>query len=294
MPSQFYRAWGLAVLACCSVASAHPVPPQKGAPLYVAERGASKVYILGGCGGEGHDWLSDDIRNALGQSREFWRELPIAKINRTSIAYSDKVGTLTRGTLFDLLDSAERARVLAAAQILGMSREKLAPMKIWYAARILTFASYAKTQRPVGQASDPELVLSDMAAKRGIPMHAESPSWRAFADFFDRMPPTVQTQYLAYNLDEIEQGGADAKAGDLACGMGDPSDIDRAATEFSRRYPALYAYLNGSRDAEWARKIDRFLRRGGVTFIVVGTNHTVGPRSIQRELARIGIEVHRV
>lgn len=294
MPFPSCPAWGLVALACSSVASANPVPPHKGAPLYVAERGASKVYILGGCGGEGHDWLSDEIRNALGGSRQFWRELPIEKIDPASIAYSDKLGTLKKGSLFYLLDRAERARVLAAARKLGMSREKLAPMKIWYAARILTFASYAKTQRPVGQASDPELVLSDMAAKRGIQMHAESRSWRAFAEFFDRMPPAVQKQYLAYNLDDIEQGGADAKAGDLACGMGDPSDIDRAATEFSRRYPALYAYLNGSRDAEWARKIDRFLRRGGVTFIVVGTNHTVGPRSIQRELARIGIASHRV
>jgi uncharacterized protein YbaP (TraB family) len=76
--------------------------------------------------------------------------------------------------------------------------------------------------------------------------------------------------------------------------MGDPRDIDRAATVFSRRYPALYAHLNGGRDAEWARKIDSFLKRGGVTFIVVGTNHTVGPRSIQRELARVGIAAHRV
>jgi hypothetical protein len=110
------------------------------------------------------------------------------------IAYSDKLGTVKRGSLFDLLNPREKARVLAAAWKLGMSREKLAPMKIWYAARILTIESYAKTQRPVGQASDPELVLSDMAAKRGIPMHAESPSWRAFADFFNRMPLAVQKQ----------------------------------------------------------------------------------------------------
>jgi uncharacterized protein YbaP (TraB family) len=210
------------------------------------------------------------------------------------IAYSDKLGTVKRGSLFDLLNPSEKARVLAAARKVGTSREKLASMKIWYAARILTFASYAKTQRPVGQAGDPELVLSDMAAKHGTPMHAASPSCRALAHFFNRMPLAVQKQYLAYNLEDIEQGGADAKAGDLPCGMGDPSDIDRAATVFSRRYPALYAHLNGGRDAEWARKIDSFLKRGGVTFIVVGTNHTVGPRSIQRELARVGIAAHRV
>jgi uncharacterized protein YbaP (TraB family) len=220
--------------------------------------------------------------------------LPLPKLDEASIAYSDKLGAVTHGTLFDLLDRQETKRVLAAAQSLGMSREKLAPMKIWYAARVLTFASYAKTDRPVGQADDPELVLSDLAAKQAIPMRAETADWNALARFFDDMPLAVQKQYLAYNLDDIEHGASDIKAGDIACGLGDPSYYERMARDFSRRYPALYAYLNGKRDAEWARKIDRFLSQGGVRFIVVGTNHTVGPRSIQQELARIGIAARRI
>jgi hypothetical protein len=65
------RAWGLVALACCSVASANSPAPHRGAPLYVAERGGSKVYILGGCGAQAHDWLSGDIKNALRESREF-------------------------------------------------------------------------------------------------------------------------------------------------------------------------------------------------------------------------------
>lgn len=266
----------------------------RGAPLYLAQHGRSKVYIQGACAGEDESWLSDRSRKALAESTDFWRELPIDDIDKASIDYSDRIGTLDHGNLFNLLDATETKRVESALKTLDVARERIAPTEIWYGARILTFASYAKSGRPVGQPQDPELVLTQLAIKQHKTLHAESPNWNAFADFYDKMPIAVQKQYLSYSLDDIETPPAGILAGYAACGRGDPSYFEAAANAFARRYPALYGYLNGQRDAEWARKINGFLANGGVHFIVVGMNHAVGPRSIQSELAKIGIATRRL
>jgi uncharacterized protein YbaP (TraB family) len=225
----------LSAAVVCSPSAAPHSPAVEGAPLYVAERGDSKVYILGGCGAQTDTWLSGQITNALAESRDVWRELPTANIDAAGIAYSDKLGSVPHGSLFDILDKEEAKRVLDAAQKLGIARERLAPMKVWYAARILTFASYAQSARPVGQAKDPELRLSEMAARQGKPTRSESPDWNEFSRFFDRMPERIQKQYMAYSLDDIENGPEKAQAGDSACGRGDPSYFEKSALEFSRR-----------------------------------------------------------
>jgi len=277
-----------------TVSAAARSPIADGAPLYLAERGTSKVYVFGACGAQSKGWLSDRIRNALSESSDLWRELPTESMTRASIAYSDRLGSLPHGTLLDILTKEDTDRVLDAAQKLGIDRQRLATMQIWYAARILTFASYAKGGTPVLQANDPELLLSRMAAEQGKPIRPEVRNWNEFSDFFARMSERVQKEYMDYSLDDIEKGPREAEAGDLACGRGDPSYFEKSVIDFSRRYPELYKYLNGDRDVEWARRIIKMLAAGGTHFIVVGINHTVGPRSIQNELRKVEIATHRM
>lgn len=90
-----------------------------------------------------------------------------------AIALSDKLGTRAEGSLFDELTPVESKRVMDVAAKLDIKREQLQPMKVWYAARILVFAFYAKAGTPVTANGNPELVMSGLAAKQGKPVKAE-------------------------------------------------------------------------------------------------------------------------
>jgi uncharacterized protein YbaP (TraB family) len=265
-----------------------------GPPLYVAERGSAKVYILGVTGSPNRDWMTPRIRVALAESKEFWREVPTAELNPEAIAYSDKLGTRENGSLFDDLTPELGVRVTAAAKKFDLPIEKLKPMKPWYAARVLGLVSWSKMGRAPGAADNPEIALSEVAKASNIPVKSEISDWNAFADFFDRMSLRAQVQYIAYSLDFIDKGDTSEEAPERAWVQGDVSYYEKNVQDFSARYPDLYDALNGQRDAEWTERIDGFLKAGGTTFILVGINHTVGPGSIQVYLRKAGIHVRRV
>ncbi|MFZ1990835.1 MAG: TraB/GumN family protein [Alphaproteobacteria bacterium] len=287
----------IAVACAITTSAAAPISqasaPQ-GPPLYVAERGTAKVYVLGACGPGDGKWLTPRIENALAESKELWREIPTEPMDAKAIAIGDKLGKRDEGSLFDDLTSVEAKRVLDMAAKLDIKREQLQPMKVWYAARIITFAFYAKAGKPVSGSGNPELVMSNLAAKQSKPVKAEYSSWEEFTLFFDRMPAAVQKQYLLYSLDDVEAGPDRGNAGDTACARGDVGYYEKNAIDFSERYPELYTTLNANRDKDWARRIDGFLAAGGTTFILVGINHTIGPDSIQVELRKAGIKARRV
>ena len=289
----------ISLIAC---SSAPPAQTSSGPALYVAERGIAKVYIFGACGGGDGTWLTPRLKSALAESKEFWREIPTAPLDANSIAFSNKLGLRGQGSLFDDLTPDEAKRVMDMATPLGIDRSQLQTMKLWYAARVLTFAFYAKDGRPVTvtpgkspeQSGNPELVMSALAAEQGKPVRAEYANWNDFALFFDRMSKTVQKQYLLYSLDDLEKGAGSERAAEIACAHGDISYFEKNVQDFSTRYPELYKALNGERDADWARRIDGFLAGGGSTFMLVGINHTIGPDSIQAELKKLRIKASRV
>jgi uncharacterized protein YbaP (TraB family) len=284
--------WLVFALAPLLVAAAAPSPAPRGAPLYVVERGDARVYIFGQAAPSDSRWLNEPIERAVGESSELWQENPTGPPDPSVV----RLWSRPSGSLFDDLSPEGAARVLRAAQQAGVTRDQLEHLKPWAAGYTINFALAAK--KPQEQAGDDvgARILA-LAQKNNATVRSEFSSWEDFPRFFDAMSTKAQVQQTLYQLDLAERSSkddaVDRQASD-AWARGDPSRLVKANDHLRTAYPALYQSIEVLRNEQWAARIGEMLRTGGVHFIIVGVQHTVGPASIQATLEQQGWVVKRL
>lgn len=282
---------GLVLATLCACQSAQTAAPADGPPLYVFEGADARVYLLGIAAPPDRAWLTPEIEAAFNESAELWQENPTGPPNPDQQLVA-QLGLRQGGSLFDTLDGAEQERLMSAAARAGLPREQLAPMKPWFAAFALTFSIEMQQAGASGPAENPMTVLQAKAEARGMPIRSELADYDAFTRLLAAMPDETQHEYLLYQLDFIEAGEGGA-LDDAAWSLGDVEAFERKLDVMRATYPSLYRYLNVERNAEWVDRIEDMLDRGGVHFIDVGLNHTLGPDSIQAQAERRGLSVRR-
>jgi hypothetical protein len=263
----------------------------EGPPLYVAERNGAKVYILGIASPSGSKWFTPAIKFAVTESKDLWREDPTE--TGFNQALWEELGYRKHGTLFDNLSPELVGRVRRYAQIYGVKEEELARQRTWFSAIMLVRAWLAKAGKISGQTGTPEGIISELAIKSHIPIHSEMTS-DDFPKLLSALPEKTQLQYLSYELDYIEGGTNGSNRCDEGWAVGQLDDCALNLELMRIRYPDLYVALNVVRNGEWVQRIEKMLNEGGIHFIDVGINHTLGPDSIQVQLERRGTHVNRV
>jgi len=122
-----------------------------GPPLWVATRGASKVYIFGFADAKDRSWLTPTLERAFRESRQIWFETPHPNPAADDLPPRSKLLDMferdDQHSLFDVLPAALSERVLTAAKKYGVARDALEHQRPWHADPIASAGSLAVLHR---------------------------------------------------------------------------------------------------------------------------------------------------
>ncbi|HLI65284.1 MAG TPA: TraB/GumN family protein [Caulobacteraceae bacterium] len=282
---QVVAAAGLAAVARSTVFA-----EQAGPALWVARSGPAKVYLFGDNPYQRTPWRSPRIEAALAESTVLWRETPEGGGDAMGLFLAK--GADPARPLSAWLTAKDRARVAAAAAAVRLGDAALERFRPWLAAIFLEDGFEAacgfKAQ------NGPTAVLTALARGAGKPIRSEFPDEAQIVDDFAGFSPAAEVGALMRAVGDIEAGPAAAERNAEAWAAGDQS-LDLAAVLRMRRdFPDYYQRILVDRNRRWPARIRTMLDGGGTSFVLIGGDHLVGPDSVQRRLAAVGLEARRV
>ena len=261
-------------------------------PVWIIRDADSTIVLFGSVHllPAGLDWRPDALTEALARADDVWFEIPIDE--QTQID-ADRLFQ-SRGMLpadddiFRHLTPAQGERLRRVADAMGFYSAHVARWRPWYADVRL---SDTYNGRAGGDASDGVerqiQAMTPLAARR-----------RAFEttaqqiQFFAGTPVADQVASLDETLREIEERPDlfhqivdHWMSGDIAAIEVDAVDTLRSAS------PILFDRLITQRNRHWVKTIRRRLAGRGVTVIVVGVGHLVGPGGVPALLRAQGVTV---
>lgn len=259
-------------------------------PLWRISSNHSRVYLIGHTPPRRTDWSSLRIENLLPECGELWNET-----NHSSSTSVQEVvaryGTDARRSLESWLNTAQQARLAAAAQVVGVPLGALAHFRPWLAGQTLEGEFFGAREFPGANA---DRVLVAQAQKLGIPVSSEFTTLEAAAQWFSQLSPEAETQYLLYICDEILVGHDEGQVTYAAWTSGDSAPATAWVNRLQKTYPSLYSSIVVERNQRWVPRIQGMLKQDKPRMVVVGFYHLVGPDSIQTMLAAQRVSVRRI
>ena len=299
MPIQLRNA-RLLILACLCYA-AIPVglalanEAVSGPILWVVEQGGAKVYIFGFSDAKDQSWFTPPVKHAFDESRELWIETPPpGQPEEVPPPSPRELGFEAPRNLFEVLGPQLTARTLAAAKRYGVTRESLEHTRPWRAYFVLNsgyWAHRAQTSESKMSAM-PDQILTEKAVAMSKPIKGESPTAKDMRHHFSEMSEEAQRERLEMLLDYFDDDEKGLLTNDYDWIEGRTSE--RLIERMRVRQPALYQAEHVQRNKWWAAEISKLLSDGGVYFVLVGQNHTLGPDSILKNLQDLGITPQKV
>ncbi|MBS0410051.1 MAG: TraB/GumN family protein [Proteobacteria bacterium] len=275
-----------ALWACAGAAAAKP-------PVWVVRDKDSTIILFGSVHvlPAGLDWTPDQLAEALPKADDLWFEIPITpQTQEQASALTQKLGPFPPSdSLSNHLTPAQGQKLRRVAGRLSLSTLALDRMRPWLAEVTVSIAMDARVGANASDGVEQRIqALAPPTARR-----------RAFETvsqqigFLAGAPMDTQIASLDETLSEIEDRPetydkviADWMAGDTAALKADALDPLKKAA------PVLYRRLIVERDTRWTRTIRQRLRGHGLTVIVVGVGHLVGPDSVPAMLRAQGVTVY--
>jgi uncharacterized protein YbaP (TraB family) len=280
-----FAAVALTALACVGAAwGKPPVWTLRGPAGTVVLFGS--VHILPG----GLDWRPAALDEVLSHATDIWFELPISQVtDQRAVSLTIRRGRLAPGdSLWLRLTPARRAALEAAAAAVGVRPEAMASMRPWLADLTLSLAADA---RAGGSANDGV----EAALQSDAPPTARRHAFETVEQQMGFLTGGSADEQLA-SLDETMREVTDDPglydrtvkewmAGDLAGLRRDDLDVLKATS------PEAYQRLIARRNRRWVRVIETLARNRGVTVVVVGAGHLIGPDGVPALLRADGFKV---
>lgn len=261
--------------------------------LWVIKDPDSTIYLMGTVHvlRPGTPWHEGKIEAALAESRELMLEATGLDDGAVMQPLVRKYGLDPANPLSGKLAEKDRPRLAAAAQAMGLPPQALEPMQPWLVALTLGLAPAVKAG--YDPRSGVETVLTGMAKAGGWPVAGlETPEQQI--RYLAEMSPQTQVNFLSSTLDDMDTAAAQLDAMVAAWQAGDAAGLEKIfVTEMKDDYPELYEALLVRRNQAWAQVLAQKLTGSGVVFVAVGAGHTVGPDSVQAQLAKLGIKAER-
>ncbi|MBL8771394.1 MAG: TraB/GumN family protein [Phenylobacterium sp.] len=281
----------LAPVVACGLLAATPAAAEPA--LWVIKDEDSTIYLMGTVHvlRPGTAWHEGKVEAALASSSSLVIEaagLDDAAVMQPLVR---RYGLDPAQPLSSKLPEKDRPRLAAAAQAMGLPPQALEPMQPWLAALTLSLAPAVKAG--YDPQSGVEMSLLRMAKAGGWEVRGlETPEQQI--RYLAGMSPAAQAQFLVSTLDDLDSAAAQLDAMVSAWAAGDTAGLETLfVTELKRDYPEFYDVIVVRRNAEWARTIVETLKGSGVSFVAVGAGHTVGPDSVQAQLAKLGVRAER-
>jgi hypothetical protein len=279
-----------AVLAAAFLCFATAAPAQP--PLWTVRGARATAVIFGSIHllPPGLDWQPPALGLALAKADELWFELPIDELTGGEAArLAQSRGLLPRGdSLLNHLSPAERARLEAAGERLGLPARFLAPMRPWLAEVTLSLAQDGQAGAVAGQGVEQHIAAQAPPGvrRRAFETTGEQIGFLANASMADQVASLDETLgEITDDPDLYRRVVGTWMAGDLAGLQRD------ALAPLAKASPRLYRRLITDRNARWAAILARRLKGRGVIVVVVGAGHLVGPQGLPALLRARGLAV---
>ncbi len=263
--------------------------------LWVVRDADTTIYLFGTVHLLPNDvgWRYAALDHALADSKTLYIEL-IDDDQATVAALVLKEGMDSPHPLSSLLDSADTLRLQQAASKAGVpgGMQTLEVMRPWLAALSIAAAPLLKAGLDPEHGVDKQLkVQMTEAGKPVLGLETAAQQIGFLAD----MPQRVQLAMLHSTLRDFDKAPIELTQLITAWKTGDVATIARLEDEDMRQQePALYQRLLVQRNEDWAAKIEGLPQHEkGSIFVAVGAAHLAGPDSVQAQLRKYGVLVHR-
>jgi uncharacterized protein YbaP (TraB family) len=261
--------------------------------LWKSEKNGKEFYLLGSVHTVKEDLYPLDlqIESAFNKSDKLVLETMIDSLNPFAmvkmVSYSD--GT----TLKSRLKPETYKQLMAMAKEEGIPESYLINIKPWYAILVLTISKMEK---------------AGIKAEIGIDSYFESKAKENKKEILQLETPTEQLKYLTafekmsddyidYSIEEMEKVLSDIEDMLKAWQTGDDELMQKDLFELSDKFPEINEInekILYERNVNMAERIDKMLDNEGKYFIIVGTAHLLGERSVIDLLEKEGYEFERL
>lgn len=113
-------------------------------------------------------------------------------------------------------------------------------------------------------------------------------------DRLDGMSIEIQELALVQTLEDLDLIEQEFNEILKAWNQGDIVELERLLLSSFKNFPDVYKRLIKDRNRNWLSRIKQFLKEDGITLIVVGTAHLVGPDGLVQLLIRQGHKVEQL
>ena len=281
------RAFAVGAILWLCAGLAHGKPPIW--TLY----GARGVVVLFGSVHmlpQGVDWRPDTLTAALAKADTLWFEIPISQAtDEAALRLTTRRARLPKGdTLWKHLSAPQRERVEQAARALGVDPQALAPLRPWMAELALSLADDGRAgARPsLGVESGIQNDAPAATRRRALETVGQQITFLSGGETADQVASLDETaREIVEDPRLYERTVTEWLAGDLTGLQRDDLDPLRAAA------PSVYERLIAARNRRWTAQLERLAREPGLSVVVVGAGHLVGPDGVPALLRARGLRV---
>ena len=258
-------------------------------PVWIVRDGDSEMILFGSVHvlPPGLDWRPETLSKALPAADDIWFELPMDPGASTQVGQmAVRMGQLAPGkSLEALLNADDKARLLRVCKRLNIAPAQLYPFKPWFAEVMLAAADF----QAAGAAASSGVEESVSAAVAPQTERHALETAQGQLEMFDQAPMTDQLASLKDTLRQMEK---DPKAYDrlvAAWTKGDVKRLDREALSPLRKAaPGVYRRMVSDRNQAWVGPLNERLKGHGLTIVVVGVGHLIGPDGVPARLRALG------
>jgi uncharacterized protein YbaP (TraB family) len=197
-------------------------------------------------------------------------------------------------TLEGTVDPRTWKRLQDFARRKGMDAAGLQRLEAWFVAIVVTMSEMEKMGYDPKQGLDRTLMAQAAKShKRTLGLETALAQIRVL----DGMSPEEQRESLAEALDDAESFRAHMEELHRLWRAGDEVALEKMlATDFRKKYPALYRRVNVERNQAWLPKLGAMLDgvSGDDTLVVVGSMHLLGSDGLVSQLRAKGYRVERM
>ena len=245
------------------------------------------VHLLPG----GLDWRPPALDRALAQADDVWFELPLDQATEEDARrLTSREGALPAGdSLWSHLSPSQVDRVEQAAAGVGLPRGVLTPLRPWMAELTLSLAEDARAGALAAEGVEQRLQADapPAARRRALESVRQQVGFLAGSRLDDQIASLDETaREMTADGDLYARIVRDWMAADVTAIRRDALD------PLASSAPAIYRRLIVDRNRRWARRLARVAKGPrGVTVVVVGAGHLVGPAGVPSLLRARGLPV---
>jgi uncharacterized protein YbaP (TraB family) len=238
----------------------------------------------------GVNWRPAALDAALVRAAALWFELPIdQKTDETALRLADRRGRLAPGdSLWARLNPGQRDSVERAAASVDIAPAALTPLRPWRAELALSLAQDARDGALAAAGVEAQIQndAPPSADRHALERVEQQIGFLAGGAEGEQIASLEETaREMTTDPDLYGRTVREWLAGDLAGLRRDDLDPLKTAA------PAAYRRLIVERNRRWAPVLARLARAPGVTVVVVGVGHLIGPEGLPALLRARGLVV---